>query len=136
MAPLQPDCPADLAALHPLAGAVAPLLELFVDDRRREHCVIAGLDARARLLSFASVTGGPGAVGALLPAVRQVMAPAGVRYAVMAHNHPGGSAQPSAADRAATRHLAALLRLADIALVDHLLFAGRRWHSLARQGLL
>lgn len=53
---------------------------------------------------------------------------------IIAHNHPSGLAQPSAADLAFTRHLKQALALVDVALVDHLIVAGDEVASMAEHG--
>lgn len=40
---------------------------------------------------------------------------------VVAHNHPSGSPEPSAADRALTNRLKAALHLFEIRLLDHII---------------
>ena len=58
------------------------------------------------------------------------------RRLLLAHNHPSGDPTPSRADRLTTRHLAGLLQLLDIELVDHLIFARGGVASFRALGLL
>ena len=51
----------------------------------------------------------------------------GARYAVLSHNHPGGSPVPSACDVAATTHLRVALGAAGIGLLEHIVVAGERY---------
>ena len=60
----------------------------------------------------------------------------GTQRLLIAHNHPSGDPVPSQADRVATRELAELLRAADIALVDHMIFARDGVTSFRALGLL
>lgn len=55
---------------------------------------------------------------------------------IVAHNHPSGAADVSAADERLTRQLKSALSLVDIVLLDHLIVAGARVVSLAEHGLL
>lgn len=55
---------------------------------------------------------------------------------IVAHNHPSGSAQASAADELLTRQLKAALALLDVALLDHLIVAGNQVISMAEHGLV
>ncbi len=55
---------------------------------------------------------------------------------IFAHNHPSGSLQASAADRAITRRLQNALELVDIRVLDHIIVAGNRSLSMAETGLL
>lgn len=53
---------------------------------------------------------------------------------IVAHNHPSGVAEPSAADRAMTVRLKQALQLVDISLLDHLVVTGAHAESLAARG--
>lgn len=56
---------------------------------------------------------------------------------ILAHNHPGGDAQPSSADRQLTRKLQRLLSELDITVHDHIIIAGPdRYYSFAERGEL
>ena len=56
---------------------------------------------------------------------------------VIAHNHPSGSQQPSAADRKLTRNLFLACSLIDVQLLDHLIIgADERPFSFADHGLM
>ena len=55
---------------------------------------------------------------------------------ILAHNHPSGVAEPSAADRDITRRLADALALVDVRVLDHLVIAARQTVSFAERGLL
>jgi DNA repair protein RadC len=55
---------------------------------------------------------------------------------IMAHNHPGGNAEPSRADLDLTKALAAALALVDVRVLDHFVVAPGSALSFAEQGLL
>lgn len=55
---------------------------------------------------------------------------------ILAHNHPSGSLQPSAADIALTRKLHQGGGLLDIAVLDHLILTPESYRSLADEGLM
>ena len=55
---------------------------------------------------------------------------------IVAHNHPSGIAEPSAADIAITRRLADALALVDVRLLDHFVVGDGEPVSLAARGLL
>lgn len=55
---------------------------------------------------------------------------------ILAHNHPGGSLKPSAADIEVTRKICAALQPISIRVVDHIIIAGERYLSFAEEGLL
>jgi DNA repair protein RadC len=55
---------------------------------------------------------------------------------ILAHNHPSGVTEPSAADRAITQRLVEALKLVDIRVLDHFIIGGAESFSFAEQGLL
>jgi DNA repair protein RadC len=56
--------------------------------------------------------------------------------AVLAHNHPSGVAEPSAADRAITKELMEALQLVGVRALDHLVVAAGSVTSMAARGLM
>ena len=56
--------------------------------------------------------------------------------AILAHNHPSGCAEPSAADLHITQELVDLLGRVDIQVLDHIVVAGDQAVSFAARGLL
>jgi len=55
---------------------------------------------------------------------------------ILAHNHPSGVAEPSAADRRITERLCQALGLLDIRVLDHIIVGRGQSCSFAEQGLL
>ena len=55
---------------------------------------------------------------------------------VLYHNHPSGSAEPSASDRELTERLNSVLGELDVRLLDHVVVAGLRKVSMAERGML
>ncbi len=55
---------------------------------------------------------------------------------ILAHNHPSGVAEPSAADRRITERLCQALGLLDIRVLDHIIVGRGGEFSFAEQGLL
>lgn len=55
---------------------------------------------------------------------------------IVAHNHPSGSEEPSAADRAVTARLRQSLALVDVRLIDHVVVGGLKTVTLAERGWL
>jgi DNA repair protein RadC len=55
--------------------------------------------------------------------------------AILAHNHPSGVAEPSAADRAITHELRDALRLVGVRILDHIV-VGAECVSMAGRGLM
>ncbi len=55
---------------------------------------------------------------------------------ILCHNHPSGNLQPSDADTAITRRLKESASLMDIALLDHIIIAGKNYFSFADESLI
>jgi DNA repair protein RadC len=101
-----------------------------------ERLWVAHVDREARCIHLASYDG----------AVEEVDLPVGTIIGdairldsagiVLAHNHPCGDANPSLSDRCATQSLALAAEAIDLALLDHLVFAGSECSSFRRMGLL
>jgi DNA repair protein RadC len=70
---------------------------------------------------------------------REVFRPAIAEAAagiIVAHNHPSGDPTPSPEDRSVTGQLVAAGAVLGIPVLDHVIIAGDRWLSFAKQGLL
>ena len=108
----------------------------FSDQEPRERLWVAHVDGSARCLHVEHYDGEPESVA--MP-VRNIIIDA-ARYGssgvVLAHNHPGGDSTPSTADCLATRKLARAAEALDLAVLDHLIFAGKDCSSMRRMGLL
>jgi DNA repair protein RadC len=55
---------------------------------------------------------------------------------ILAHNHPSGISDPSAADETITHRLCEALALIDVRVLDHIIIAGGDTFSFAESGLL
>jgi DNA repair protein RadC len=55
---------------------------------------------------------------------------------ILAHNHPSGVAEPSAADRSITRQLRDALQLVGVRVLDHLVVGAGEPTSMAARGLI
>lgn len=103
----------------------------------REVFAVAMLDARHRLIEYVELFQGTidGAEVHPREVVRAALRlnAAGV---LVAHNHPSGEVEPSAADRAVTARLKQALALVDVRLLDHVVVSGRQSLSMAAKGLV
>ena len=97
---------------------------LFLDNR---HRVIAGEELFRGTIDGASVH--PREV------VRRAIGH-NAAAVILAHNHPSGVAEPSAADVAITRRLRDALALVDVRVLDHLIVGEATPVSLAERGLV
>lgn len=140
-----------LAAARLVAQQVLPQREVMnTPDRVKEffalrlhnaleHEVFAMmlLDARHRLIDYLEPFRGTLTQASVYPReVVKMALKANAAAAVIAHNHPSGSLEPSQADRALTTHLRQALQLVDVRLLDHVLVAGNATLSFAERGLM
>lgn len=98
------------------------ILPLLADIRykKQEHFVVLTVDGAQRLIEKRIIT--IGTLNASLVHPREVFADAITDRAagiVVAHNHPGGSLEPSGADIVVTKRLRAAGELLGIKLLDH-----------------
>lgn len=101
----------------------------------REVFVMLSLDTRHRFLDFVELFHGTIDGAEVHP--REVVKRAlkvNSAAVIIAHNHPSGDAEPSAADRAVTARLKQALALVDVRLLDHFVVAGPNIVSLAERG--
>lgn len=104
---------------------------------RQEHLVVLALNSRDRLISLDTVTVGTSTASVVHPG--ETFAAAMRQHAasiIVAHNHPSGDVEPSAADRAVTRRLFAAGNLLGIALRDHVIISTTGYFSFREEGLL
>jgi DNA repair protein RadC len=109
----------------------------FLRDMRREAFRVLLLDGANRILRDCTVS--EGTLNASLVHPREVFKPAVDHTAasvILMHNHPSGEADPSAEDRAVTAQLAEAGRLMGIPVIDHVIVAGDRYFSFAKEGLI
>jgi len=102
----------------------------------RERLWVAHVDNAARCLHVQCYDGGPERVAMPVREIILDAARCGSTGLVLAHNHPSGDEQPSNADCRATRRLARAAQAIDLAILDHLIFAGGHCSSMRRMGLL
>jgi DNA repair protein RadC len=116
---------------------VEDYLRLMIGTRPYEVFVCLFLDTRLRMIHAEELSRGSLSHAAVYP--REVVRRAletNAAALIIAHNHPSGAAQPSAADLSMTRTLKDALCLMDIKLLDHFIVTSDTILSLARHGLL
>jgi DNA repair protein RadC len=118
--------------------AVRDWLRLRLAPIPHEVFIALWLDAQNRLIIVDELFRGTLTQASVYP--REVVKQALARNAaavILAHNHPSGFAEPSAADETLTRSLKDALALVDVRLVDHFIVAGQAMPlSFAERGLL
>ncbi len=106
-----------------------------LQELRHEELHAVYLDRRRRPLGQRALTRGSDGFTVVDP--RQIYRPAialGASAVVLAHNHPSGDPTPSGQDVAVTERVVQAGRVLGVPLLDHLVVAGERFTSLAREG--
>jgi len=115
--------------------AVSNYLVPLMASRAQEVVYLLCLDATFRVRFPALIS--EGTVAEAHVHRRQVIQEALRHQAVsviLAHNHPAGSAEPSAADHQLTHRIHAALAAVDIPMLDHVIVAGERTFSFQKHG--
>ena len=102
---------------------------------QREVFAAVFLDTRHRLIEYVELFQGTIDGAEVHP--REVVRKALICNAaavIVAHNHPSGTVEPSAADRAVTARLKQALALVDVRLLDHLIVGDQQALSMAAKG--
>lgn len=118
-------------------GQARELLVARLRDRPHEVFAVLFLDNRHRVLHYGELFRGTIDGAAVHP--REVVREAlerGAAAVILAHNHPSGIAEPSAADHAITRRLREALNLVDVRVLDHIVVGDGEAVSFADRGLL
>lgn len=114
---------------------VQQYLQLLLANRTYESFVVLFMDVKNRLIAAEELFRGTLTQTSVYP--REVVKTALAHNAasiILAHNHPSGTAEPSAADRVLTQALKRALDLVDIRILDHFIVAGRHVYSFAEHG--
>ncbi len=128
-----------LSREHNLDSSVATrdFLRAQLRGEPREVFAVLYLDNQHRLLRYEPLFYGTIDAAAVYP--REVLRRAlelNAAALILAHNHPSGVAEPSAADRAITERIRRALELLDIRLLDHCVVGGAEVVSMAERGWL
>jgi DNA repair protein RadC len=112
-------------------------VQLQLAEREHEVFAVIFIDAGHRLIAFEEMFRGTLRQTSVYPreiVKRALELNAGV--VLLVHNHPSGSLEPSAADKALTQTLKAALALVDVRVLDHLIVSCTGYTSFAERGLL
>jgi DNA repair protein RadC len=117
--------------------AVRDYLRLTLRNRDYEVFCCVFLDAQHRVIAIEELFRGTLTQTSVYP--REIVRRAldhNAAALILAHNHPSGVAEPSAADRQLTRQLADALALVDVRVLDHFIVAGPSALSFREAGHL
>jgi DNA repair protein RadC len=112
-------------------------LRMRLGALKHEEFHIIWLDNRHRILDVQKLFTGTVDGASVHP--REVVRAAldiNASAAILAHNHPSGVPEPSAADRAITNELRDVLQLIGVRILDHLVVSADGCVSMAARGLM
>lgn len=117
--------------------AVRAWLKLHCAALEHEVFIVLHLDVRNHLIQNEEIFRGTLMHTSVYPReiVKSALA-SNAAAVILAHNHPSGNSEPSAADRVVTTQLASALSMVDVRIIDHFIVAGDNILSFAEQGLL
>lgn len=123
------------AALSSVQAAI-DYAGLLFRGKMKEELYIVCLDPRFRVrhterLSRGSATEAPVSIRQVM----EVVVRTGAEKILLAHNHPGGSAQPSKKDIAMTRQVAAAMDTVSVTLLDHIIIGEKDAFSFSEKML-
>jgi DNA repair protein RadC len=115
----------------------ADFLRMRLGALKHEEFHVMWLDNRHRILDVQKLFTGTVDGASVHP--REVVRAAlyiNASAAILAHNHPSGVPEPSAADRAITHELRDALQLVGVRILDHLVVGSGECVSMASRGLI
>lgn len=124
-------------ALLSSPDAVKKYLQLSIGNKPHESFAVLFLDVQNRLIEMKEMFRGTLTHASVYP--REVVKAAlacNAASLILAHNHPSGNTDPSAADRSLTDALKQALALVDVRVLDHFIVAGNRVYSFAEHGMV
>jgi len=117
--------------------AVKQYLQLLLAPKPYESFAVLFLDVKNRLIACEELFRGTLTHTSVYP--REIVKAALAHNAagvILAHNHPSGTTDPSAADKSLTQALKQALALVDVWVLDHFVVAAREIYSFSENGLM
>lgn len=118
-------------------AAVSDYMRLQLANERRELFGVLWLDSQHRAICFEVAAVGTVTQTSVYP---RELARAALKHnavaAILCHNHPSGTTEPSRADILLTRTLKNTLGLLDVRVLDHIIVGGDRTASMAEMGMV
>jgi DNA repair protein RadC len=118
-------------------SALVEMLRASIGHKQNEILFVVFLNAKNEVLAMKEL--GEGTVSQASAFPRKIVEEALKQKAtsiILAHNHPGGIAEPSEHDESITTEIKNALALVEITLQDHIILAGHEYFSFNRSGLL
>ena len=117
--------------------AVKQYLQLLLGRKAYESFAVLFLDVKNRLIACEELFRGTLTHTSVYP--REIVKVALAHNAasvILAHNHPSGTPEPSAADHTLTQALKQALALIEVRVLDHFVVAGKHVYSFTEHGQL
>ncbi|AIY42692.1 DNA repair protein RadC [Collimonas arenae] len=118
-------------------AAVKQYLQLLLTNKPYESFLVLFLDVKNRLICAEELFRGTLTHASVYPreVVKAVLAHNAASI-MLAHNHPSGTLEPSAADHKLTQTLKQAMDLIGVRVLDHFIVAGTKVYSFAEHGQL
>ncbi|PLV31812.1 hypothetical protein BSP4_43510 [Bacillus subtilis subsp. subtilis] len=113
------------------------LMKLFLENKDREHFIVASLDTKNQPVSINVCH--IGSLNASIVHPREIMKSAILSNAasiIVGHNHPSGLPEPSKEDIEVTRRLAEAGKIIGIDVLDHIIVGDESFISLKEKGYI
>jgi len=108
----------------------------YAGKQEREHFALMLLDSQHKVLECNVIFSGTIDGASIYPReIVKAALSANAAAVILAHNHPSGVIEPSAADKRITERIKNALALVDIRVLDHII-VGDSCYSFAQSGLL
>ena len=115
------------------AESAGEYFSALLRGRHIEYCYAACLDSEKRLIRTVQVAKGTfDATDVYIRDVVKVALSCGARYAILAHNHPGGTAKPSQEDKEITLRTAEALPLIGCELLEHIIVTNNEYVGILK----
>lgn len=114
---------------------VNALVGSYLAKEDQEVCLVIPLDVHFKLRGAPAeiARGARSGVNVSYVEILRVIAVTGASKIILAHNHPGDSPKPSAADKSFTRGVDKALKVAtngEVKMLDHVVFTTTKFHSI------
>lgn len=116
-------------------SALVEMLRASIGHKQNEILFAVFLNAKNEVLVTKELGEGTVSQAAAFP--RKIVEEALKQKAtsiILAHNHPGGIAEPSEHDESITTEIQKVLAVVDVTLQDHIIIAGSEYYSFNRNG--
>lgn len=128
------DAAADRGKITDAAGA-AKYFGALIGGEKIEKAVAVFLTNRGKIICAREINSGtPVETDVEIRKIASAALNTNAAAVILGHNHPSGDVTPSEADVGSTELLGNILRPLGVALLDHIVVSGEKYHSMLRGG--